>query len=283
MNFIAFESEQKLRGGFYTDPAIAAFLVDWVFKKNGTQIGEQRTPMANTYHCVLTTWKKALDTGNFQKDENTKKSGVLVKKAEALPTLYLEIAELSIRLIGNNPVQSDSDIIEILWRGCKQLGDAKEFVYRGLGPSGWSWRGIDRFLTEKNGACQEWAFFLQALIEFQGVDVKTMGFNVPPDKVLEFWRYATQKEAVGGIPPNSDPMEPDAPKYWKFLNHQFVITKGDIYSATVFNPVFNIISDFIHYEDTVFPKLGLMIEENKWKYYDKPIGLYSKTPLDEWE
>ncbi|MBI3597410.1 MAG: N-6 DNA methylase [Nitrospirae bacterium] len=30
MNFIAFESEQKLRGGFYTDPAITSFLVKWI-------------------------------------------------------------------------------------------------------------------------------------------------------------------------------------------------------------------------------------------------------------
>ena len=30
MNFIEFESEQKLRGGFYTDPAIASFLTRWI-------------------------------------------------------------------------------------------------------------------------------------------------------------------------------------------------------------------------------------------------------------
>lgn len=30
MNFIEFESEQKIRGGFYTEPSIAAFLVNWV-------------------------------------------------------------------------------------------------------------------------------------------------------------------------------------------------------------------------------------------------------------
>jgi adenine-specific DNA-methyltransferase len=30
MNFIQFESEQKLRGGFYTEPALAAFLVKWI-------------------------------------------------------------------------------------------------------------------------------------------------------------------------------------------------------------------------------------------------------------
>jgi adenine-specific DNA methylase len=30
MNFIELESEQKLRGGFYTEPSIAAFLVKWV-------------------------------------------------------------------------------------------------------------------------------------------------------------------------------------------------------------------------------------------------------------
>jgi len=30
MNFIAFETEQKLRGGFYTEPAIASFLVRWI-------------------------------------------------------------------------------------------------------------------------------------------------------------------------------------------------------------------------------------------------------------
>jgi adenine-specific DNA-methyltransferase len=30
MNFIEFESAQKLRGGFYTEPAIASFLARWV-------------------------------------------------------------------------------------------------------------------------------------------------------------------------------------------------------------------------------------------------------------
>ncbi|MGO8677143.1 MAG: N-6 DNA methylase [Limisphaerales bacterium] len=30
MNFIQFETAQKLRGGFYTDPEIAAFLARWV-------------------------------------------------------------------------------------------------------------------------------------------------------------------------------------------------------------------------------------------------------------
>lgn len=30
MNFIQFESKQKLRGGFYTEPALAAFLVKWI-------------------------------------------------------------------------------------------------------------------------------------------------------------------------------------------------------------------------------------------------------------
>src|SRR5467141_3194441 len=30
MDFIALESEQKLRGGFYTDATIAAFLVKWI-------------------------------------------------------------------------------------------------------------------------------------------------------------------------------------------------------------------------------------------------------------
>jgi adenine-specific DNA-methyltransferase len=30
MNFIANETAQKLRGGFYTDPDIASFLARWV-------------------------------------------------------------------------------------------------------------------------------------------------------------------------------------------------------------------------------------------------------------
>lgn len=30
MNFIEFESEQKIRGGFYTEPSIASFLVNWI-------------------------------------------------------------------------------------------------------------------------------------------------------------------------------------------------------------------------------------------------------------
>jgi adenine-specific DNA methylase len=34
MNFIEFESEQKLRGGFYTEPTIASFLVKWIKAAN---------------------------------------------------------------------------------------------------------------------------------------------------------------------------------------------------------------------------------------------------------
>ncbi len=34
MNFIEFESEQKIRGGFYTEPLIASFLVNWIKASN---------------------------------------------------------------------------------------------------------------------------------------------------------------------------------------------------------------------------------------------------------
>lgn len=40
MNFIALESSQKLRGGFYTDPVIASFLVRWIKIGNPTSILE---------------------------------------------------------------------------------------------------------------------------------------------------------------------------------------------------------------------------------------------------
>lgn len=40
MKFIEHESEQKLRGGFYTDPAIAAFLADWVLRTRPKRILE---------------------------------------------------------------------------------------------------------------------------------------------------------------------------------------------------------------------------------------------------
>src|SRR5258708_3583555 len=40
MNFIQFESAQKLRGGFYTDAATAAFLVTWAAAGKPTRILE---------------------------------------------------------------------------------------------------------------------------------------------------------------------------------------------------------------------------------------------------
>lgn len=40
MNFIANESAQKLRGGFYTDPDIASFLARWVLEKQPKSVLE---------------------------------------------------------------------------------------------------------------------------------------------------------------------------------------------------------------------------------------------------
>ena len=40
MNFIALESSQKLRGGFYTAPSIASFLINWIKASNPTSILE---------------------------------------------------------------------------------------------------------------------------------------------------------------------------------------------------------------------------------------------------
>lgn len=40
MNFIANESAQKLRGGFYTDPDIASFLARWVLEKKPKSVLE---------------------------------------------------------------------------------------------------------------------------------------------------------------------------------------------------------------------------------------------------
>ena len=40
MNFVALESSQKLRGGFYTDPVIASFLARWIKVGNPTSILE---------------------------------------------------------------------------------------------------------------------------------------------------------------------------------------------------------------------------------------------------
>jgi len=40
MNFIEFETEQKLRGGFYTEPAIASFLIRWIKASNPKSVLE---------------------------------------------------------------------------------------------------------------------------------------------------------------------------------------------------------------------------------------------------
>ena len=40
MNFIALESEQKLRGGYYTPDDLAQFLTRWVAPTTGTRVLE---------------------------------------------------------------------------------------------------------------------------------------------------------------------------------------------------------------------------------------------------
>lgn len=260
---------------------------NWSFHYASTNVGNQRTPKSGDFHLIYTTWSTPPEVvGDFQQHEDTMKNGSIIKKAEALPTFYLEILELSTKLLENSTINSDSDILSELLIGCKQLGDSNLFVFKLLGPSGWAWRGIDRFLTVKNGSCQEWSFFLQALIEVQGVDVLCRGLVMPahpPYNINDGWRYASGMTAVGGVLPPSDPMNPSDPKYWKFLGHQFVTSKEAFQSSTVFDPSFNVLSIFPPYEDIMFPKLAIMLPGNIWSYHPKPNGLISKTPLDEWE
>ena len=40
MNFIALETEQKLRGGYYTPEDLASFLTRWVSPTSGTRVLE---------------------------------------------------------------------------------------------------------------------------------------------------------------------------------------------------------------------------------------------------
>src|SRR5437868_5225378 len=60
MNFVEFETPQKLRGGFYTDPDIAAFLTRWVLVNKPKSVLEPSCGDGVFIHALLTAGRDSV-------------------------------------------------------------------------------------------------------------------------------------------------------------------------------------------------------------------------------
>lgn len=228
--------------------------LNWVFKKNGTQIGEQRTPKANTNHCVLTTWRKPLIDGKFKVGVPTVGGKFY---AESLPTEYLEIMAFSCQFL--HGFDSAKTIDEIMTTNLNK-------TYTILGGQGYKYcikankdsprRGIDRLLSDdfKDGWCMEWSHLLKALNEVQGVDVTNVNGqlkkeyldNIGDSLIAKGFNYT----AVGGVH-SSDllPLTNPPNEWWPFKNHNYVMS----WDEKSFDPTFGIIDpNFFRYFENVF-------------------------------
>jgi len=224
--------------------------VNWVFKKSGQLLSNQRTPKTSDFHKIYLTWDKTIVSGNFKVGEPTP-GGF---KAESMPTEYLEIVRLSCSILkGHSPTATENGIIDLLFDGAFSLGlksPPERFSYSKdrVEPST-SPRGIDRLLEVKDGWCAEWGYFLKSLLEHNGIDFKQRGYNL--ESTFMDGTHAMVADgsivAVGGIK-STDLTEPKFA--WLFGNH--VTTVEILGTAIAFDPTFHRTGPFVSYVNNLF-------------------------------
>jgi len=171
-------------------------VLSWSFDNNGTNLGSQRIPEVGA-QTLFTTWGKPVTTGYYQHDRNY----VEIKEA----VLYLEITKMSCRLLQplnfgstKTPANIKESLLESYYfhsgfsygpRNKPRPADSK------IDP-----RGLDSLLIHSYGWCGEHSVLLKALIEGQGVDVKTRRFILRPKYGKEWHLVAIGTiPAIGGI------------------------------------------------------------------------------------
>lgn len=268
----------------HTKVGIWGLELNWVFKKNGSQIGNQRTPKASTYHCVFTTWQKPLITGNFGRSPNPSSSLV-----EQLPTFYLEILKISCSAISGFTNANTAEQITI--KNLDWLGGQNTYSYAKVVVE--SFGGLDKLLNDGTGMCWDFAWFLQALVEVQGVDVRVQSATLT-DIDLKKERCLTTLPgvsfpAVGNVYGNqifNPKFGANQPLEFGFSGHVYVVPKfSSQYKA--YDPTFNskyftlpelvnITFDVSQFES------GLNVLKNLVSYNPHP-DFVDPTPFLDWD
>ncbi len=154
---------------------------------------------------------------------------------------------------------ADNDgIIKDIFDGVWALGDAGyEYVFPF---SGRTHDKVGDILRQRQGACGEWAIFMQRCVESQGIDVYTTAISPTLINDQPYSDYQVTAEALGH---NYGP--------WVFPDHTFIIYGGDINnfadpnSGTVYDPTYHLTGKgWGGYEDVVIDQLGDG-DQNTWQ------------------
>lgn len=206
---------------------------NWSFSMNGSNVGFQQIPGQGLTQSLFTTWSKPREDGNFFVGEKTVGNYWL---AEEVPTRYLEVFHLSCLFasgVGNSDTEEiiTTQIYDRLW-----LGNVYSFIKKD--PDLLERRGIDRILDYKNGWCGELAHLLQALVEIQGINVKTRNYQIKQEFLMgDVCHLVSDLEdipAAGQVLPKQ--LIPPKENRWIFLDHTAVILESN---GMVFNPTFH--------------------------------------------
>lgn len=204
---------------------------------------EQTTPSDPEYHKIYTTFSQPLDTGLYFLIKSPAQGIWVSEFRMGIPVHYIEILQWSCDWAEEQ--SKESHVIKTIFDGCWNLGE-QGYKYKLEYPE--YFKGLDGFLVVKYGRCAEWAHFLKALFESQGIDVWTTGFS--PDLKQSFTDYKSFLPAVGASPP---------PQGWKFANHGFVMLKD----GTVYDPTFHkICPSWREYEEIAIQEL--LHKKKRW-------------------
>ena len=154
---------------------------------------------------------------------------------------------------------ADNDgIVKDIFDGIWALGDdGYEYVFPF---SGRTHDKVGDILRQRQGACGEWAIFMQRCVESQGIDVYTTA--IFPDIVngQPYSDYRVEFEALG---------HKHGP--WVFPDHTFIVYGGDINNfsdpnlGTVYDPTYHLTGKgWGGYEDVVINQLGDG-DQNTWQ------------------
>jgi hypothetical protein len=179
--------------------------LEWQFSQSGSSIGSQRNPKAGTFQTLFTTWERPLLNGLFD----------VGLKAESMPTQYLEVIETSCNLLkGNDSSISDQLALNIIQDQAWSNGGYKYLGGHSLDAEP---RGIDRFLRETNGLCEEFSQFYHALAESQGIDIYVAIARLPLAAVDLGYRIIPEDQGLVAFGGDTQISTGD----WQFANHMY--------------------------------------------------------------
>lgn len=169
-----------------------------------TSVGQiQKTPSAsNDFHQIFVTYENTKTSLGIPASITPNQPILWLKKQEEKPCFYLELTELSSKF--SSGLSTPVMIREGILNGLFNYYRSKEMVYTLVTKffpilnDGKRLRGLDILLDAKVGGCEEYERLTHALIEIQGIDVKSRHYSangikhtLPNNKTVKIEGYET--------------------------------------------------------------------------------------------